>query len=69
MTLEMTDNNTVTIISESRNLRALSFRITEDQHSLGKEWKEWLDAIEREFRISELTVQLTKRCFNNIWWD
>ena len=50
MTLEMADNNIVTIISESRNLRALPFRPTENQLSVGKEWEEWLDAIEREFR-------------------
>ena len=50
MTLEMADNNIVTFISESRNLRALPFRPTEDQLSVGKEWEEWLDAIEREFR-------------------
>ena len=46
----MADNNIVTIISESRNLRALPFRPTENQLSVGKEWEEWLDAIEREFR-------------------
>ena len=47
MTLEMADNNIVTIISESRNLRALPFRPTENQLSVGKEWEEWLDAIEK----------------------
>ena len=50
MTLEMADNNEVTIISESRTLRALPLRPTENQLSVGKEWEEWLDAIEREFR-------------------
>ena len=32
----MSDNNIVTIISESRNLRALPFIPTEDQLSIGK---------------------------------
>ena len=50
MTLEMADNYIVTFISESRNLRALPFRPTEGQLSVGKEWEEWLGAIEREFR-------------------
>ena len=46
----MADINIVTTISESRNRRASPFRPTEDQLSVGKEWEEWLDAIEREFR-------------------
>ena len=54
MTLEMAENNVVKIISESRNLRALPFRPTEDQLSIGKECEEWLD-------ISELIVQLTEK--------
>ena len=33
---KMADNNLVTIISECRNLRALPFRPTEDQHYAGK---------------------------------
>ena len=55
MTFEMADNNMVTIISEPRNLRDLPFRPTECQLPVGKEWEEWLDAIEREigyFRIN-----------------
>ena len=50
MTLEIADNNIITIISESRNLTALSFRPTDDQLSIGREREEWLDAIKREFR-------------------
>ena len=37
MTLEMADNNIVTMISESRNSKALPFGPTEDQLSVGKE--------------------------------
>ena len=46
MALDMVENYVVTIISESRNLRALPFRPTEDQLSVGKDLEEWLDAIE-----------------------
>ena len=49
----MADINEVTIISESRNLRAMPFRPTYQVY-VGREWEEWLDAIEREceyFRI------------------
>ena len=51
----MAENIIVTIISESRHLRALPFRPTEDQLFAGKEWEEWLDAIEREFRYFRIT--------------
>ena len=37
MALEMADNDIVTIISESRNLRVLPFRPTKDQLYVGKE--------------------------------
>lgn len=42
----MEDNDAVTIITESRNLRALPLRPTQDQLSTGKAW----EFIEREFR-------------------
>ena len=45
------DNAAVTVIIESRNLRALTLRITEDQLSTGKAWEDWLESIEREFRF------------------
>ena len=54
MTLEMADNNVVTIISESRNLRALPFRPIKDQLIVWKELEEWFDAIEREFRYFKI---------------
>ena len=46
----MADNTAVTVITESRNLRSLPFRIREDQLSTGKAWEDWLESIEREFR-------------------
>ena len=51
----MDENNTVTIITESRNLRALPFMPPEDQLSIGNAWEEWLDEIEREIRYSKIT--------------
>ena len=49
------DNTAVTVIAESRNLRALSFRITEDQLSIGKALEDWFESIEREFRYFRIT--------------
>ena len=48
--LDMAEN-TITVISEGRNLRALPFRPTEDQLLTGKLWEDWLESIEREFRF------------------
>ena len=38
------------MIIESRNLRSAPFILSEDQISTGKQWEEWLESIEREFR-------------------
>ena len=57
----MADNNTVTIISKSRSLRALPFRVREDQLSTGKEWEDWLEAIEREFRYFKISSPADKK--------
>ena len=51
----MANDTAVTVITESRNLRSLPFRITEDQFSLGKACEDWLEAIEREFRYFRIT--------------
>ena len=49
--IDMAESAAVTVIAtETRNLRALPFRPTEDQLTTGKVWEEWLDGIEREFR-------------------
>ena len=58
----MAGNEAVTIITtETRNLRALPFLITEDQLSTGKEWEDWLEAIEREFRYFKIINPLDKK--------
>ena len=59
--LDMGENETVTIITESRNLRALQFRPSEDQLSTGKAWEDWLEGIEREFRYFRITNALDKK--------
>ena len=51
----MADNTAVTVITESRNLRALPFTITEDQLSTGKAWEDWLESIERELKYFRIT--------------
>ena len=57
----MADRNAVTIITDSRNLRALPFRPTEDQLSIGKCWEDWLESIEREFRYFRIDNSLDKK--------
>ena len=52
--LEMADNETVSVITESRNLRTLPFRPSEDQLYTGKVWGDWLEGIEREFRYFKI---------------
>ena len=51
----MAENEAVTIVMESRNLRALPFRPSEDQLSTGKAREDWLEGIEREFRYFKIT--------------
>ena len=46
----MADSTVVIVIAESRNMRSLPFRITEDQLSTGKGLEDWLESIERKFR-------------------
>ena len=60
--IDMAGNESVTIITtETRNLRALPFLITGDQLSTGKEWEDWLEAIEREFRYFKIINPLDKK--------
>ena len=59
--LDMVDNNAVTIITQSRNLRALPFRPSEDQLSTGKAWEDWLEEIEREFGYFKITSAPDKK--------
>ena len=51
----MAENTEITVITESRNLRALPFRVTEDQLSTVKAWEDWLESLEREFRYFKIT--------------
>ena len=60
--IDMAGNEAVTIITtETRNLRALPFLITEDQLSTGKKWEDWLEAIEREVRYFKIINPLDKK--------
>lgn len=47
--IEMAENETVTVITESRNLKTLPFRPSKDQLSSEKLWEDWFEEIEREF--------------------
>ena len=59
--IDMAENSAVTIINASRNLRALPFRPSEDQLTIGKHWEDWLEEIEREFRYFKITSTLDKK--------
>ena len=53
--IDMAENTGVTVMTETRNLRALPFRPSEDQLSTGKAWEEGLDDLEREFRYFRIS--------------
>ena len=53
--IDMAENTGVTVMTETRNLRALPFRPSEDRLSTGKAWEEWLEDIEREFRYFRIS--------------
>ena len=59
--LDMAENETVTIITELRNLRALPFSPSEDQLSTGKVWEDRLEGIEREFCYFRIANALDKK--------
>ena len=59
--IDMGDNEKVTVITESKNLRSLPFKPSEDQLSTGKAWEDWLEEIEREFRYFRITSPLDKK--------
>ena len=53
--IDMAGNETVTITTtETRNLPASAFTVTDDQLSKGKEWEDWLEEIEREVRYFKI---------------
>ena len=52
--LEMAEREPLTIVTESRNLKTLPFRPSGDQLSMGREWEDWLEGIEREFHYFKI---------------
>ena len=53
--IDMSESNAVTMITASRNLRALPFGPSEDQLTIGTDWEDWLEEIEREFRYFRIS--------------
>ena len=51
----------ITVITETRNLKTTPFTVGEDQITTGKEWEEWLEGIEREFRYFKITDSIDKK--------
>lgn len=45
----------VTVINETRNLKTGPFTHPDDQISTGKAWEEWIEGLEREFRYFRIT--------------
>ena len=46
--------------TETRNLKSTPFIIPEDNNIIGREWEDWLDSIEREFRYLKITEPADK---------
>ncbi|CAC5411117.1 unnamed protein product [Mytilus coruscus] len=51
----------ITLVTETRNLRSQLFIQSDDQISSGKQWEEWLESIEREFRYFRITEPEDKK--------
>ena len=51
----------ITVVTETRNLRTLPFVQNEDPLSTGKQWEEWIEGIEREFRYFRITEPVDKK--------
>jgi hypothetical protein len=48
----------ITVVTETRNLRTLPFVQNEDLLSTGKQWEEWIEEIEREFRYFRIFLSV-----------
>ena len=57
----MAQNIQPTAIYTYRNLNIMPFRLPENQLDIGKDWEEWLEEIEREFRYFKITSPLDKK--------
>ncbi len=49
------DPQRITVATETRNLKTLPFVHGSDTLSTGKNWEDWLESIEREFRYFRMT--------------
>lgn len=49
------------VVTETRNLKAQPFAIPEDANTVGREWEERLEGIEREFRYFKITDAMDKK--------
>ena len=55
------DPQRITVVTETRNLRTISFIQNDDPLSTGKQWEDWLEGIEREFRYFKITQPEDKK--------
>ena len=51
----------ITVITETRNLRSAPFIPSEDHISTGKQWEERLESVEWKFRYYRINMPKTER--------
>ena len=51
----------IQVVTETRNLRTQPFAIPDEMNTVGKAWQEWLEGIEREFRILKISEAVDKK--------
>ncbi len=60
-TADKNQNPPIQVVTETRNLKTLPFIIPEDANIVGKEWEEWLEGIECEFRYFKISDPVDKK--------
>jgi hypothetical protein len=61
MKMDRGEPQRITVVTETRNLRTLLFVQIEDPLSTGKQWEEWIEGNEREFRYFRITEPVDKK--------
>ena len=52
---------TIHVVIQTRNLKIQPFITPEDANAIGREWEDWVEDIEREFRFFKITDPLDKK--------
>ena len=59
--MERGEPQRITVVTETRNLRTLPFNQSDDPLSTGKQWEDWIEGLEREFRYFRITQPEDKK--------